>query len=110
MLSRGGRALMKRFGTALLIGVCAFAGGLSAVLLTGNGGFAWARYGDRDDHDVSARFEAVATKTAPAVVALEAVKPSLKDKSGKVDDSGSGVMVNLPGKKGVYVLTNYHVI
>lgn len=104
---------MKRFGMALLIGSCAYLGGLTVVLLSGHGaGLLWARNSDsKDNGDVSARFEAVAKKTSPAVVALEAVKPSLKDgKRRNVDDSGSGVMVNLPGKKGVFVLTNYHVV
>src|SRR5437773_11659468 len=108
--------MKKRFGMALLIGFCAYAGGLSAVVLTGHGaGFLWARQGDNnkeDNKDVSARFESVAKKVSPSVVALEAVKPSLKDgKRRSVDDSGSGVLVSLPGRqRGVHVLTNYHVI
>jgi S1-C subfamily serine protease len=106
---------MKRFAVALLFGLCAYAGGLSAVVLTGSGsGFVWARQGSEKSEDVATRFEAVAKKVSPAVVALEAVKPTVKDgKQRNVDDSGSGVLVHLPGKdgkKGTYVLTNYHVV
>src|SRR5262245_6850757 len=104
---------MKRFGLALLIGFCAYAGGLSAVVLTSSGsGLVWARQGsDKSDNDVSSRFESVGKKVAPAVVALEAIKRTVKDgKQRNVDDSGSGVLVRLPSKKGTYVLTNYHVV
>jgi serine protease Do len=103
---------MKRFAAALVIGFCAYVGGLSAVVFTSGGGLAWARQGsDKSDNDTSARFEAVAKKVSPAVVALEAVKPTVKDgKQRNVDDSGSGVLVHLPSKKGTYVLTNYHVV
>src|SRR5262245_33968380 len=103
---------MKRFGMALLVGVCAFLGGLTAVALTSGGvGRLWAWQGETDRSDPSARFEVVAKKVSPAVVALEAVKPTVKNgKSRNVDDSGSGVLVKLTGKRGTYVLTNYHVI
>jgi S1-C subfamily serine protease len=100
---------MKRFGMALLIGACAYAGGLSAILLTSNGpAQLWAR---QEPAPAAGKFEAVARKVAPAVVSLEAVKPTVKDgKARDVDDSGSGVLVNLPSKRGTYVLTNYHVV
>ncbi|MSR32520.1 MAG: PDZ domain-containing protein [Gemmataceae bacterium] len=54
------------------------------------------------------RFETVARKVGPAVVAVEAAKPGKKGKS--VDESGSGVMIRVQGHAGVYVLTNNHVI
>src|SRR5262245_5253377 len=107
---------MKRFGTALLFGICAYLGGLSAVALTSHQhiGRLWARQAESDRAELdktSSQFEKVARKVSPAVVALEAVKPTVKNgKARNVDDSGSGVMVRLPGKKGTYVLTNYHVI
>jgi S1-C subfamily serine protease len=58
------------------------------------------------------RFEWVARKASPAAVALEAVRPASKN-SGKtkpVEESGSGVLVRFAGHRGVYVLTNNHVI
>jgi S1-C subfamily serine protease len=79
----------------------------------------WARSpgsapGDADTAALRAlnyRFEAVSRKLSPSVVALEAIKPATKaGKSRTVDDSGSGVIIRLPGKTGVYVLTNNHVI
>jgi S1-C subfamily serine protease len=57
------------------------------------------------------RFERIARTVSPSVVALEAVKPTIEDgKARTVDDSGSGSLVRFPGKPGLYVLTNYHVI
>jgi S1-C subfamily serine protease len=63
---------------------------------------------------ISERFEYVARKVSPAVVAVEAVKPaparSNSSKSRSVDESGSGVLIRVPRHPGVYVLTNNHVI
>ena len=58
------------------------------------------------------RFEQVARDVSPTVVAIEAVKPSTTANAKKptVDESGSGVLVRLPGQRGTYVLTNNHVI
>ncbi len=60
------------------------------------------------------RFELVASKVAPTVVAIEAIKPVAPgDKPSKkttTEESGSGVLVRVPGQKGVFVLTNNHVI
>jgi serine protease Do len=61
------------------------------------------------------RFEAIALKVAPAVVAIEAVKPprGQSEQGGKtksVEESGSGVIVRWPGQSGPLVLTNNHVI
>jgi S1-C subfamily serine protease len=112
---------MKRFGKALLLGLCAYLGGLSAVALT-SGGLprGWAQpasnapdagLGGAPLREPSGQFQAVARKLAPSVVAIEAVKPSTKGgKARTVDDSGSGVLIRLPSKRGVFVLTNYHVI
>jgi serine protease Do len=63
---------------------------------------------------VGERFEYVAQKVSPAVVAVEAVKqapartPGAKTRS--VDESGSGVLIRIPRQPGIYVLTNNHVI
>ena len=63
---------------------------------------------------VGARFEYVARKVGPAVVAVEAVKQApARGNSGKtrsVDESGSGVLIRIARHPGVYVLTNNHVI
>jgi S1-C subfamily serine protease len=61
------------------------------------------------------RFEYVASRVAPAVVAVEAVKQasSARGTSGKnrsIDESGSGVLIRIARHPGVYVLTNNHVI
>ncbi len=110
---------MKRFGAALFFGLCAYLGGMSAIALTSHGlPVLWARTQGPQPSDEAAalrelngRFEGVARKMAPSVVALEAIKPSNKGgKSRTVDDSGSGVLIRLPGKRGVHVLTNNHVI
>ncbi len=62
---------------------------------------------------LSDRFEAVAARVLPAVVAVEAVKPAKPLPGGKgkpVEESGSGVLVKLDGRPGSYILTNNHVI
>jgi S1-C subfamily serine protease len=107
---------MKRYGKAFFLGLCAYLGGLSALALTSRGLPAvWAQppadAGNSAVLALSNQFETVARKFSPSVVAIEAVKPATKGgKSRTVDDSGSGVLIRLPGKTGVYALTNYHVI
>jgi S1-C subfamily serine protease len=63
---------------------------------------------------VGERFEYVARKVSPAVVAVEAVKQApargSSSKSRSVDESGSGVLIRIARHPGVYVLTNNHVI
>jgi S1-C subfamily serine protease len=63
---------------------------------------------------ISERFEYVARKVAPAVVAVEAVKQApARGSTGKtrsIDESGSGVLIRIPRYPGIYVLTNNHVI
>jgi serine protease Do len=63
---------------------------------------------------VGERFEYVARKVSPAVVAVEAVKQApARGNNGKtrsVDESGSGVLIRIARHPGVYVLTNNHVI
>ncbi len=61
-------------------------------------------------HRLGERFEAIAQRVSPTVVAIEASKPSSKSKKGTVDESGSGVVVRLPRQSGMFVLTNNHVI
>jgi S1-C subfamily serine protease len=64
---------------------------------------------------LSNRFEAVVRKVGPAVISVEAVKPPsaqavANGKSKPVEESGSGVIVNLDGFRGPFALTNNHVI
>jgi serine protease Do len=104
------------------LGVCSCLGGMLAVTLgihglspavaqinashPGGGALDVARVGER--------FEYVARKVSPAVVAVEAVKQApARGTSGKtrsVDESGSGVLIRIARHPGVYVLTNNHVI
>src|SRR4051794_27663851 len=109
--SLSGSGPMKRLALPLFLGLCSFLGGLTAVRLSSSAGnFAWANAADVAAK-LEDRFEVVARKVSPAVVALEAVKPTVEDgKARSIDDSGSGSLVRFPGKSGTYVLTNYHVI
>jgi S1-C subfamily serine protease len=60
---------------------------------------------------LSDRFESVATRVAPAVVSVEAVKPAQTTRKGKpVEESGSGIIIKTDAKPGYFVLTNNHVV
>jgi serine protease Do len=62
---------------------------------------------------LSDRFEAIAGRVAPAVVAVEAVKPAKTTSTGKnkpIEESGSGVVVKVAGRPGYVVITNNHVV
>jgi S1-C subfamily serine protease len=111
---------VRRFAVGLLIVVGAWVGGVTAGLVSSH---ALPRLRAQADEGATRslkdsaldklgeRFEAVAKKVGPSVVAIEAVKPAVRGgKSKSVDDSGSGVLIRLPGKRGVYALTNNHVI
>lgn len=59
------------------------------------------------------RFEAVIGKVSPTVVAVDAVKPPAANTANKgkpVEESGSGVFVKMDGYRGVFAITNNHVI
>jgi S1-C subfamily serine protease len=113
---------MKQTGLVLFLGLCAFLGGLSSAQLTRNPPMAFGQTSDpllgTGGTDASRGpligrdvFETVARRFSPSVVAIEALKPSVKEgKSRAVDDSGSGVIVRLPGKSGLFVVTNNHVV
>jgi S1-C subfamily serine protease len=119
---------MKRILLVLFLGGCAFFGGISSVALSPRlqppvaaqpqpqpqaqptPGPAPAM---ADVARVSDRFEWVARRVGPAVVAVDATKPasSSNGKAGKpVEESGSGVIVRMDGRPGFFVLTNNHVI
>ncbi len=109
---------MRRISVLGFFGFCLFLGALAGSYIVARGGpdiFAQTpgvtRSTDADPTRGGDRFEAVVRKLAPSVVALEAVKPSVKEgKTRSVDDSGSGVLVRFAGVKGLFVLTNNHVI
>ena len=59
------------------------------------------------------RFEEVVNRLGPTVVGVDAVKPSgvaPAVKGKPAEESGSGVLVKLPGLAGTFVVTNNHVI
>ena len=106
---------MKRAALMVFLAACSFVGGLTAVLLPScAAGPAWAS----PEKDVSAqdllrisdRFETVARKITPTVVAVEATKAANSTRLRAVEESGSGVLIKMEGQHGVFVLTNNHVI
>jgi S1-C subfamily serine protease len=109
---------MRRFALVLLLGTCAFLGGLAATVISshwiapaaaqqqGSGG---ASVGELTR--LSDRFESIANKVGPSVISVEAVKPAASSaKARPVEESGSGVLVQFPNQKGIFALTNNHVI
>jgi len=115
---------MNRFTTLLFVGGCALLGGTAAATVppllvmpaTAQPGNSLGTPAAPDPLTVlSDRFEAVARQVLPAVVSVEAVKPARMlpgstSKAKPVEESGSGVVVQLPNQKGFFVLTNNHVI
>jgi S1-C subfamily serine protease len=112
---------MRRTLLFLFLGSCSFLGGLVAVALVGRnqataqaepGKPAQGSSGSNEISRLGDRFELVASKVSPAVVAIEAIKPPAKGstKTNPVDESGSGVLFRIASQRGVFVLTNNHVI
>jgi S1-C subfamily serine protease len=104
----------------MLLGTCGFLGGTVATVISSHwiapaaaqqqvsGGTSAAELTRLSD-----RFEWVAKKVGSGVIAVEAVKPPAGGgaaKSRPVEESGSGVLVQFPNQKGVFALTNNHVI
>ena len=58
---------------------------------------------------LSDRFQTVVKKVGPAVVSVDAVKQSAAAGKSK-EESGSGVLVKIPGIGGTVVVTNNHVV
>ena len=58
------------------------------------------------------QFDAVVAKVGPAVVTVDAVRTGLPagPKGKPTEESGSGVLVKLPGRSGTYAFTNNHVV
>jgi S1-C subfamily serine protease len=110
---------MKRVITILLLLGGAFAGGAMATAVSSRFmASALAQQPSnttltREVDRLGERFERVARKVAPAVVAVEAVKPPAPSANGKakpVEESGSGVLIRVPGLRDVLALTNNHVV
>jgi serine protease Do len=107
--------MLKRIGMLALLGTCAFAGGLAAVLLAPHSAPIVIAQSPPPSSfgpltHLSDRFETIATKVSPAVVSIEAVKPPVAGKTRPQEESGSGVIIRGEEGKNVYVLTNNHVI
>jgi S1-C subfamily serine protease len=114
----------RHLALLVFLGVCAFAGGYATVGLGGRftsppaaqaqeGGASAS--GASDPIRLSERFEAVARRLAPTVVAVEATKPAQSAGPGSgraraLEESGSGVLVRIEGQSGLFVLTNNHVV
>jgi serine protease Do len=112
---------MRRVAMTCFLGACSCLGGMLAVTFGIHGlAPAVAQMSPRsagsglDAARISERFEYVAHKVSPAVVAVEAVKQApargASGKSRSIDESGSGVLIRLARHPGVFVLTNNHVI
>jgi S1-C subfamily serine protease len=111
---------MRQFLTTFFLGVCAFFGGVAAVQLSTRGVLpVFAQNTSTspttnasDVGRLSERFESVARKVSPTVVSIDAVKPATKSstKSKSIEESGSGVLIRIAAQRGVFVLTNNHVI
>ncbi len=110
---------MRRMRLVLFLGFCAFLGGLTSAALSGRLASpalarptesAYAAVPAADPARASERFEWVARRVMPAVVAIEATKPPTRPGKKPVEESGSGVLINIAGQRGVFVLTNNHVV
>jgi S1-C subfamily serine protease len=112
---------MKRALTFLGLAVSAFLGGGLAVTLGPRLDARLHAQGPEsttapviDPLKLSDRFEVVARKLAPAVVYVEATKPTKSSAPGRpattLEESGSGVLVRAGAPQQTLVLTNNHVI
>jgi serine protease Do len=108
---------MKRLVPWCFLGVCTFLGGMVGVTLgprlvppaLAQPPAPAVPPGGPDVLKLGERFEAVARKLAPSVVAIEAAKPAVPGKTKAIEESGSGVLIRLDGA-GLLVLTNNHVV
>jgi len=114
---------MKRLQSILLFGVCALLGGAAVFVIgpywqTPAGAQTTLSHPgslapSSDILKIADRFETVARLVSPSVVYVEATKPggvAAPGKSRSVEESGSGVVIRVPGQRGPLVLTNNHVI
>ncbi len=106
----------------VILGSFAFLGGMAGTFLQHSNNQAIAQIDSSDNQNtanpsgsdpLSQRYEQVIRKVSPAVVAIQAIKPSTNSTTGKtktVEESGSGVIIRWPGISGNLVITNNHVI
>jgi serine protease Do len=111
----------------VIVCLASFAGGIAADLLFQNPGTVVANGSPLPPvpsaistdvettltQSLAERFQAVIKQTSPAVVAIDAVKPTTSDPTSKgkpVEESGSGVLVRFRGLSGVVAITNNHVV
>jgi len=107
---------MKRYVIPLGVGLALFCG--SSAVWRGPmqlGAQSQAQPGGHGDAvvQIGDRFEAIASRVTPAVVAVEAVKPAKANTDSKakpVEESGSGLIVKVEGRPGYVVITNNHVV
>jgi S1-C subfamily serine protease len=111
--------MLKRLGWVLLVGGCSVVGGAAALFSMSHGdAISWAQPAQREPANpvvtdlvsISDRFELVVKRLSPAVVYVEARKPSESGARRTLEESGSGVITRLEGYKDAFVLTNHHVI
>ena len=116
--------MRRHLGLIVVCGSCAFLGGLTAENVLSNSGNVSAQpsgpplpplpSSTDSEKAVPApeRFQSVIKQLSPSVVAVDAVKPPEpgSTKREPLEESGSGVIVKLPGTSGVVVVTNYHVV
>lgn len=97
-------------------GLCSFLGGLVADVLARSSSASAAGDGQQDTGKpatLTDGFHTIIRQVSPAVVAVDAIHPPNSDPTSKgkaVEESGSGVMVKLPGVQGVIAITNNHVV
>jgi serine protease Do len=111
---------MHRSLQILIIGGCAFGGGIAGSGLLNRTDSLNAQSSRPAPPPAAAttlspaqlgdRFEAVIRQTAASVVSVEATKPPSPGKTKPVEESGSGVIVKIDGVPGTLVITNNHVI
>lgn len=110
--------MWKRLGMLTFMGTCAFGGGMAAIALwplamghvTAQGPGLPSTGSDSNLLRLSERFELVAQKVSPSVVAIEAVKAPTAGKSRSAEESGSGIIIEGERGKNSYILTNNHVV
>ena len=116
---------MKRLAMLLLMGGCASIGGAFTVFLSSklvgpavaqspNFTPAYSSSSGNELPQLGNRFEDIALRLSPAVVSVEASKPSVTpsstSKGRTLEESGSGVIIRGENQRGSLVLTNNHVI